>query len=179
MRAAYRPDARSGAAGGQRSGAAGGPGVTRIEEILPPHTSRAWPAVSALRPHLSHASALVRAVDGVQRAQGYRLMGAFESPDADGDAVSVAGFRVLHTLAWGVTLYVDDLSTVACARGRGHAGALLHWLEGEAGRLACDELHLDSGVGPARHAAHRLYLNHGLAITAHHFARRLEGDPRR
>lgn len=146
--------------------------MTRIEEILPPHTSRAWPAMSALRPQLPHAAALVQAVDGAQRAQGYRLMGAFESSDAD--AAAVAGFRVLHTLAWGMTLYVDDLSTVDAARGRGHAGALLDWLAAEAGRLGCAELHLDSGVGPARHAAHRLYLNHGLAITSHHFSRWLE-----
>lgn len=152
--------------------------MTRIEEILPPHTPRAWPALSALRPQLGHATELVQAVDGAQRAEGYRLVGAFESPGGEADAVAVAGFRVLHTLAWGVTLYVDDLSTVEAGRGRGHAGALLHWLVGEAGRLGCHELHLDSGVGPARHGAHRLYLNHGLAITAHHFSRRVEGPER-
>lgn len=175
--------------------------MRRIEEILPPHTPRAWPALSALRPQVPHPAALVQAVDGVQRAQGYRLVGAFESAEAgvhadadaaaeadseaeadadanaepQADAMAVAGFRVLHTLAWGVTLYVDDLSTVEASRGHGHARALLHWLEGEADRLGCDELHLDSGVGPARHAAHRLYLNQGLAITAHHFSRRTGG----
>jgi hypothetical protein len=40
-------------------------------------------------------------------------------------------------------------------------------------RLRCDQLHLDSGVGPERFDAHRLYHNHGLAIYSHHFARGL------
>jgi hypothetical protein len=41
----------------------------------------------------------------------------------------------------------------------------------EGRRLDCDQLHLDSGVGLDRADAHRLYLNPGLAIAAHHFAR--------
>ena len=40
-------------------------------------------------------------------------------------------------------------------------------------RLGCDELHLDSGVGPEREDAHRLYFNTGLRITSFHFARPL------
>ena len=46
----------------------------------------------------------------------------------------------------------------------------MRWLFEEAGRLGCDSLHLDSGVGPDRFDAHRLYLNHGLSIIGHHFA---------
>lgn len=41
----------------------------------------------------------------------------------------------------------------------------------EGKRLGCDQLHLDSGVGLDRSDAHRLYLNAGLVISAHHFAR--------
>jgi GNAT superfamily N-acetyltransferase len=107
----------------------------------------------------------------VQRAEGYRLVGAFE--EGMEDAVAVAGFRVGHMLAWGRFLYVDDLSTLPAARRRGHGRAVLEWLAEEAGRLGCEQLHLDSGVGPDRFDAHRLYLNVGLAITSHHFARRL------
>jgi len=124
-----------------------------------------------LRPHFADEEAFVRRVDDVQRAEGYRLIGAFE--EEEDDAVAVAGFRVGHLLAWGRFLYVDDLSTLPSARRRGHGRALLEWLAEEARRLGCEQLHLDSGVGPERFDAHRLYLNVGLAITSHHFARRL------
>lgn len=139
-----------------------------IDELLPPDTARGWRAMRELRPHIGDAATFAAHVDAVQRPEGYRLLGSFEDGD---DAVAVAGFRVAHHLAWGRALYVDDLSTLPEARGRGHAGALLDELLAEAGRLGCEELHLDSGVGPARWTAHRLYMNHGLTIVSHHFAR--------
>jgi GNAT superfamily N-acetyltransferase len=80
---------------------------------------------------------------------------------------------VLNNLFGGRTLYVDDLSTLPEARGRGHAGRLLEWCEEEARRLGCDELHLDSAVGPERLDAHRLYFNRRLRITAFHFEKSL------
>jgi GNAT superfamily N-acetyltransferase len=113
----------------------------------------------------------VRRVDDVQRAEGYRLVAAFE--EGEEEAAAVAGFRIGHLLAWGRFLYVDDLSTRAVARRRGHGRALLEWLAEEARRLECEQLHLDSGARPDRVDAHRLYFNVGLAITAHHFARHL------
>jgi GNAT superfamily N-acetyltransferase len=139
-----------------------------IREILPPETRTTFRAMRALRTGLADEESYVRQIDDVQRPEGYRLIGAFE----DGaDAVSVAGFRVLHSLAWGHYLYVDDLSTLPEARRRGHGRALLDWLVEEGQRLGCDQLHLDSGVGLDRADAHRLYLNAGLVITSHHFAR--------
>ena len=121
----------------------------------------------ALRADLGDEESFVRAVDEVQRAEGYRLVGAFE----EAEAVAVAGFRAMHSLAWGHYLYVDDLSTLPEARRRGHARALLDWLLEEGRRLGCDQLHLDSGTGLDRADAHRLYMNSGMAIAAHHFAR--------
>ena len=59
------------------------------------------------------------------------------------------------------------------ARGAGHAAALFAWLEEEAARAGCDQLHLDSGVRPERETAHRFYFNHGLRIGAYHFQRPL------
>ena len=123
----------------------------------------------ALRTHYDDEARFVERVDEVQRPQGYRLVGVFE----DGRCGAVAGFRVIRNLAWGDTLYVDDLSTHPDARRRGHGRALLEWCAAEARRLGCDELHLDSGVGPEREDAHRLYLNAGMRITSHHFARGL------
>lgn len=124
----------------------------------------------ALRTHHADESEFVRRVDEDQRPQGYRLVGSFEGERC----VAVAGFRVLHNLAWGDALYVDDLSTLPEARGRGHGRALLEWCRDEGRRLGCAEFHLDSGVGPDREDAHRLYFNTGLRIYAYHFAAPIE-----
>jgi GNAT superfamily N-acetyltransferase len=125
--------------------------------------------MSALRPDHRDREAFVERVNEVQRPQEYRLVGAF-----DGDrVVAVAGFRLLENLVSGRTLYVDDLSTLPEARRRGHAAALLDWCLEEAERLGCDELELDSAVGPERADAHRLYFNRGLRITAFHFEKRV------
>jgi GNAT superfamily N-acetyltransferase len=126
--------------------------------------------MAELRTHRT-VDEIVRRIDELQRPEGFRLVGSFEDDDADGDAAAVAGFRLVHHLAWGRTLYVDDLSSRAAARGRGHAGALLDWLLDEAARLGCDQFHLDSGVLPERTDAHRLYLNKRLQVTSLHFAR--------
>jgi GNAT superfamily N-acetyltransferase len=142
-----------------------------IRELLPPETGLAFRAMRALRTDLADADSFVGLVDEKLRPEGYRLLAAFE--EGEEDAVAVAGFRVSNALAWGHYLYVDDVSTLPAARRRGHARALLEWLAEEGGRLGCEELHLDSGVGLSRADAHRLYLNSGLAITSHHFARRL------
>ena len=145
--------------------------AAELREIVPPNTALAFPAMQALRPHYAEESEFVERVDEVQRAEGYRLVGAFE--DGAPYALAVAGFRVGHNLAWGRFLYVDDLSTLPEARRRGYGRQLLEWLTEEARREGCDQLHLDSGVTADRHDAHRLYLNSGLAITSHHFARKL------
>lgn len=143
-----------------------------VRELLPPETALAFNAMQALRTDLIDEQTFARQVDEIQRAEGYRLIGAFE--DGETSAVAAAGFRTSHALAWGHYLYVDDLSTLPEARRRGHGRALLTWLVEEGKRLGCDQLHLDSGVGLDRVNAHRLYLNAGLVISAHHFARYVE-----
>ena len=127
----------------------------------------------ALRPGVGNEENFVRVVDEIQRPEGYRLVGAFEESGA-GHAAAVAGFRLAHSLHRGRHLYVDDLSTLESARRRGFGRALMDWLVVEAGRLACTRLDLDSGLGPHRSDAHRLYFNSGLVIDAHHFARGLD-----
>jgi GNAT superfamily N-acetyltransferase len=141
--------------------------VTQLRELGPEETGLAFRAMQALRPAFVDADAFVRQVDDFQRPEGYRLVGALEGDEV----VAVAGFREVHYLAWGHALYVDDLSTLPEARRHGHARRLLEWLLEEARRLECDELHLDSGVGDHRADAHRLYMNFGMRITSHHFAR--------
>jgi GNAT superfamily N-acetyltransferase len=145
---------------------------SEIRELLPPETGLAFETMRELRPEIGDAQSFVRRVDEVQRAEGYRVVAAFEPGTSEPSAA--AGFRICHSLAWGHYLYVDDLSTKSTERRRGHAAALLEWLLEEAKRLGCDQLHLDSGVGLDRAAAHRLYLNSGLVISAHHFARYVE-----
>ena len=140
-------------------------------ELHAGETAAAYAAMSELRPHVGSRAEFVRRVDVEQRADGYRLVGAFE--EGEEDAVAAAGFRLGRNLAWGRHVYVDDLVTREAFRGRGHGGALMRWLLDEARRLGCEQLHLDSGVH--RHDAHRLYLNAGLVISAHHFARLIRG----
>lgn len=149
----------------------GGPRVRHhdrvLVELLPPDTSRAFLAMGELRPGLTEGEFVARA--DAQRAAGYRLVAAVD--DDRGPALAVAGFRLAENLAWGRHLYVDDLSTRAVARGQGRGRSLLDWLEAEARRVGAGQIHLDSGVGPDRLAAHRLYLNAGFRISSHHFAR--------
>jgi GNAT superfamily N-acetyltransferase len=142
-----------------------------IREVVPPDTGSVFRAMQALRGDLDDEASFVRAVDEVQRPEGYRVVGMFEENGSE--AVAVAGFRAGHNLAWGHYLYVDDLSTLPEARRHGHGRALLDWLVEEGERLGCDQLHLDSGVGLERADAHRLYLNAGMVIASHHFARYL------
>jgi GNAT superfamily N-acetyltransferase len=146
-------------------------GTAAIRELGAGETHLAHQAMRALRTAYEDEPKFAEHVDRVLRPAGYRLLGAFTSDREQ--AVAVAGFRVGDSLAWGHYLYIDDLSTAPDARRQGHAGVLLDWLTEEARRLGCGQLHLDSGTGPERFDAHRLYHNHGLAIYSHHFARGL------
>lgn len=143
-----------------------------VREIIAGETALAYRAMLALRENravMAATETFVEWVDGKSRIEGFRLVASFV-PGRE-DAAAVAGFRFLHTLAWGKVLYVDDLVTLPEFRSGGHGHMLLEWLLAEAKRLDCEQLHLDSGHH--RHGAHRFYLNHGLHIDAHHFSRKL------
>ncbi|CAM3625243.1 GNAT family N-acetyltransferase [Deinococcus frigens] len=145
-----------------------------IRRLDGPDAALALPALRELRPNslaLKDEASLARHL-AATRAEGYRLAGAFE--DGRTEAAAAAGYRVMELLAYGRIVYLDDLSTLPDARGKGHARALLEWLDAEAVRLGCVALHLDSGVGAARFTAHRQYLKHGMNITSHHFAKNLD-----
>lgn len=143
-----------------------------LKEIETGETALAFAAMQALRPHLRDREEFVQRVDQTLRPAGYRLIGACDQPaeTLTLDASAVMGFRCGENLAWGRHLYIDDLSTLPVARGRGYGGALLAWACDEARRLGCGQIHLDSGVGLDRASAHRLYLNSGYRISSHHFS---------
>ena len=143
---------------------------TMIEvcEIFQGQTLRVAEALLVLRPRWKTADAIVDFVDTDLRPFGYRLVGSFDC--GRDSAVSVVGFRELWSTAWGHYLYIDDLSTVADARGHGHGDALMQWVIAEAQRRNCEAVHLDSGVGSDRSPAQRLYMRNRLQISAHHFS---------
>ena len=113
-----------------------------LRPIPPAQAHLALPALRALRPDSPHTATpdALRTFLSTTGPEGYALIGAFE-PGRE-EAAAVAGYRVM----------------------------LLHWLEARASELGCAELHLDSGVGETRHAAHRLYHRAGMNVTAHHFS---------
>ena len=147
-----------------------------VRELPPGEEHRAARVLRILRPRFADDAAVVEAVVA-QRPAGYRLLGSFPTGDGtDGDetdAVAVAGFREVLSLSWGRTVYVDDLVTAPAHRGEGHATALLGALDAIARVAGCGELHLDSGVGADRQAAHRRYFGHGMRVAAFHFSKPL------
>jgi GNAT superfamily N-acetyltransferase len=101
---------------------------------------------------------------GLQYAEGYRIVYL----EHEGRIVAAAGYRYLHFLAWGKSLYLDDLITLPEARGQGWGGKLMDWLVNEGQGAGCRQLHLDTGHH--RHDAHKLYLRKGLRLACHHMA---------
>lgn len=146
--------------------------MPEVREIPPGESRLAAVALLELRPQYGSVEAIAARIDE-QRADGYRVAGSFEPSEPE--AAAVAGFRHSRSLSWGHHVYVDDLVTRAALRGRGHADAVMAWVEEEARSQGCEQLHLDSGLGPDRADAHRFYFRHRLVIAAHHFAKRL-GD---
>ena len=125
----------------------------------------AFPVLKELRPALTPET-LIHAWP-VQRDEGYRLFGVVVA----GQILSCLGWRIQTFLHSGKTLYVDDLITAASARGNGYARALLDHAQAQALANGCRTFSLDSGHH--RYEAHRVYLNFGLQIRSHHFAKEL------
>ena len=121
------------------------------------------PTLMELRPH--------RSVDELRQMIISQMKDGFQIVYiGDEDmAYAVAGFRNLDFLFSGKTLYVDDLVTHSMHRRNGYAGMLMKWMINYAKENGYDHFSLDSGH--QRKDAHRLYLNHGLDITAHHFGK--------
>ncbi|WP_198676236.1 GNAT family N-acetyltransferase [Kribbella monticola] len=125
--------------------------------------ARCWPAMQELRPHLSSPEEFLQRWRQ-QSAEGYQL--AFI--EAGESVVAVAGYRLLHTMTYGRILNLDDLIALPAARGQGLGSSLLRFVQAEAVRLDCTEVHLNTGF--QRHDAHRSYLRNGFDLSCHHLA---------
>ena len=121
------------------------------------------PVMIELRPHRSPAE--LREMILTQMKNGYQVVYAGDEVQA----FAVGGFRTIDFLFSGKTLYVDDLVTHSQHRKKGYAGMLMKWMIQYAKDHNYEHFSLDSGH--QRKDAHRLYLNHGLDITAHHFGK--------
>lgn len=113
-----------------------------------------WPVMRQLRNTLSEEQFLAR-VKAAQ-GQGYRLCAAFH----EGRPVGAIGWRIVNDLASGRSLYIDDLVADEAARGMGVGRLLMNFARGEAVRLGCDQLRLNSGF--QRKGAHAFYEAIGL-----------------
>jgi GNAT superfamily N-acetyltransferase len=122
----------------------------------------------ALRPHIPPE----------QYSQALRLTLADQRMllfvEENGKGVSALVFEWGYNLYRGKYIYVDDLSTLPEARGKGYASELLDWVISYARENGFDQVHLDSAVNEGRWDAHRLYLNRGFHITSLHFASKLK-----
>jgi GNAT superfamily N-acetyltransferase len=98
-----------------------------------------------------------------QQKQGYQVAYV----ELNGRVVCVAGFTVSLKLAWGKSMYIDDLVTDSKTRSVGAGKQMIEWLKMYAKNEGCREIHLDSGG--QRYGAHRFYFREGFNITSHHF----------
>jgi GNAT superfamily N-acetyltransferase len=131
--------------------------------VEPKAIARCFTVMQELRPLLTGAEEFVARVVEQQR-EGFELAYL----QHDGQVVTVAGFRVRHMLASGLTMYVDDLVTGAAFRSRGHGKTMLDWLIALARERGCETFSLDSGTH--RQDAHAFYFRERMRVTSFHFA---------
>lgn len=126
---------------------------------------KCFKVIKELRPHLKEENfvSLVKKM----MTEGYELAYIEEN----NIAVAAVGFRYLQLLYNGTQYYIDDLTTLPESRGKGYAGKLLDYVETVAREKGFGAVTLDSGH--QRFDAHRLYLNKGFKIVAHHFSKTL------
>lgn len=121
--------------------------------------------MKVLRSHLESEDYLPAVKKQMQ--DGYKMVYL----QAEGEIVSLAGYRISHSLAWGKHLYIDDFVSLETKRSLGYGKSLLAEVIELAKQEGCKQLHLDSGV--QRFEAHRFYLREGFKIYSHHFSMEL------
>ena len=134
--------------------------ATTEEDIL-----ECWDVIFVLRPHLIKEEFVSTVKE--MFTEGYHLAYIEEN----GKALSAVGFRYLQYLYNGKHIYIDDLVSLPETRGKGYAGMLLEYVADIARNKGYKCVTLDSGH--QRYTAHRLYLNKGYNIVAHHFVKNI------
>ncbi|QEC66109.1 GNAT family N-acetyltransferase [Panacibacter ginsenosidivorans] len=134
--------------------------ATNEEDIF-----KCWDVLFVLRPHLIKEEFVSTVKE--MFTEGYQLAYIEEN----GKAASAIGFRYQQYLYNGKHFYIDDLVSLPETRGKGYAGMLLDYVHDLAKEKGYKYVTLDSGH--QRHTAHRLYLNKGYSIVAHHFMKTL------
>lgn len=124
-------------------------------------------AILDLRPHLSDVDLVAMVTE--MFSEGFQLI-FIEAEDST--AAAICGYRYLQNLFTGKHIYIDDLGTLPSHRGKGYGSMLLDFVFEEAKSRGFKVVTLDSGH--QRHTAHRLYLNKGFRIEAHHFGKKIE-----
>lgn len=124
--------------------------------------------ILCLRPHLESTD--IENVLLEMFGEGYKLAFIEENDKA----IAMIGYRYLQFLYNGKHIYIDDLSTLPEARGKGCGAALLAFVAAEAKVKGYKVVTLDSGVTAQRVDAHRLYFNQGFCISSLHFSKNLE-----
>ncbi|WP_098891651.1 MULTISPECIES: GNAT family N-acetyltransferase [Streptomyces] len=122
---------------------------------------RCWPVFRELRPHIASEDEFVGRWK-VQQDEAYRIVFL----EQDGEVRAAAGFRIVHSIAWGRAVYLDDLCALTEHQGAGLGRAVLGFVQDEARRLGCGAVHLDTGYH--RRRAHRTYLRSGFELSLHH-----------
>jgi GNAT superfamily N-acetyltransferase len=108
---------------------------------LPEGLDDIFEVVKELRPHLD-LNDFKRYVMLAHAADGYRVV----VTEDKGQPIAMMGYRILHDLAHGSHLYIDDLVTTKAVRSSGHGTALLKFAEAECRRLGLTGLRLCTGV---------------------------------
>lgn len=125
----------------------------------------AVPLLSELRATLDSATFSKRLSAAL--ADGYTLLAA----EQDGAIAGVLGYRIVHDICWGKTLYVDDLNIAPDLRCSGIGGKLLEAAKTVAREAGCDHLRLCSGL--SRTDAHRFYEAHDMQGFSKQFVLKL------
>ncbi|MDP1540131.1 MAG: GNAT family N-acetyltransferase [Moraxellaceae bacterium] len=82
--------------------------------------------------------------------------------------VSVAGYRVRESLAWGRYLQVEDITTLAAYRSKRMGSALAKWLINQAQQEGCQSVHVDSPLGAEQ--LQRFCERQGFQVSAQHYS---------
>ncbi len=116
--------------------------------------AEAWVVMSQLRLTIDQQTFGLRVA--AAKENGYRLfVGKHE-----GRVVGAMGWRITNDLAWGRSLYIDDLVVDKNSRSMGIGKNLLSFATDEAAKEKCNNLRLCSGF--AREEAHRFYEREGM-----------------